>query len=66
MVATLERIPFVLDALTGAGVGALIGSWVAYQHGHRGGRLPYDWIVTRWSAGGAGLALLLGAAAELL
>ena len=49
MVAALDSVSLITDALIGAGIGALVGSVVAQGHQRRGGLLPHDWIVTRWS-----------------
>lgn len=61
MAVTLESVPFLADVLTGAGLGAFVGAWVAYRHQRRGGTLPRDWVVTRWSVAFAVAGLLIGA-----
>ena len=53
MVAALDDVPLVADILVGAGLGAFTGSLVAQRHQRLGGRIPHEWIVTRWSVSGA-------------
>lgn len=59
MLAALDDVPLIADALVGAGIGALAGSFVAQRHQRRGGRIPHEWIVTRWTMVGA-LAIPFG------
>ena len=66
MLAALESIPFLPDLLIGAGWGAFVGGVVSYLHQGRGGTISHDWLVTRWSAGVAVVALLVSVLAELL
>ena len=65
MVGLIETIPVLPDALMGAGLGALIGGVVAQRHMRRGGPLPYDWIVIRWSAALAAVFAGVAVIAEL-
>lgn len=65
MLAALEAVPFISDLLMGAGLGAFLGALVAYRHERRGGQTPRDWVVTRWSAGGAAASLVFDLLLEL-
>jgi hypothetical protein len=51
--ATLDSVPLLVDLVTGAGLGALIGNWIAYRQERRGLRVNREWVVTRWSVWGA-------------
>jgi hypothetical protein len=53
VLAALDSVPLITDVLVGAGLGALVGSIVAQRHQRKGGRIPHEWIVTRWSVIGA-------------
>jgi hypothetical protein len=59
-VAVLERIPILMDGLTGAGIGAIVGGAIAYRRERiaartrRGSVFDPRWLVIRWTLVGAG------------
>lgn len=63
-IAIFDSAPVVTDALTGAGLGALVGGAIAYRRERVAARLRRplqvkpEWIVFRWSCACALAALL--------
>ncbi len=59
-VAVLEHIPILMDALAGAGIGAFVGSAIAYRRERIAARTRREslvaprWVVIRWTWVGAG------------
>jgi len=70
--AVLESVPILTDALTGAGVGALVGGIVAYRRervARRRRREPSiepRWLVTRWTWAGTAIGVLIHLGAAVL
>jgi hypothetical protein len=56
LAGVLDQVGIVTDALTGAGIGALLGNTVAHRRRH--GHVSVSLIMLRWTWLGAGLAVL--------